>query len=1495
MIDMGTRSSGWAGRGRFVTGSVLALVMLSVAAVRAADEAKGSGMHPHPLWPSEPVPGWPGVGADEEFTVEKIQEKIPDRKVSDPRPPIYGQPEFLAYPGAVHHLRHFMQRYVPPYPLNNHNTLVKNFVMHEMAQTKAQCIDFAEPVYYNPMYRPRMRTTQKRPPVKVYPWKPDSAAIKLDIGKLPRSVYVLRPIIAAPSVTTVVNDRKFVFLRLSINDLPDQPREMNEYILKACALDNFYSVTEFFFHSRGDGRAFKAEMELLPESELDVLLYNIDLHDRFGEHARRAGKKQAVLGYMLPGDPKERNAIWAKNRAEDKRGHEHALRSNPAKTTEQQKVFDDQVWGSLMPPLNAHHGGGWYTKHLDMSKHRICRAPNSWRRYLEAYKGKGLLLDCRDGKLYKNMRQEYGTTPPPYELRNILVYRKKTVEQEVDGQTKKVTELELVGPLSECEYTVGAGYWTHTPIKHKGKELGKIHEFAYQGGLYRDGEPVDKLCTSAFPLPRYFDEQLRNPLLREISIKPGLYYDSNVVNRMNRADGVTGTNHGKYFSYLSRWAKFGERQDVRDAAMKFVRLCHDIPAMQVTRGWEYVAGFEGLDRGLLRTPGHAMGSSGSKIAETLTFYDTIFPFLATDQEFASAVGRYVPWVKTPQDVVELVDTYLVQDYANNVMKYRIYTDHEQAQWMMTAILVQNDSSISDPWMEFLFKRGWEYPQALSGFGDNLATGTGRDGGTTIGSFMYALGGATKTMEMMEKYMKYGGNPKYDLTDPRQYPAVRMKPYLLLEGNAAGRVNPGIGDVGGPAEYYGRLAGGLYRGVVEAGWRWHKDPRFAWELVNLGRQHQTDAEWAKIEAAAKNCPRDPYLMNKSRVLSNWGGYLRHNADTDDWRFPRELSIRVGTGWGHAHSDTLDLRLFAFGMTMSGDFNQRPAYGWPAHHRTECHNVVEVDRTDWRSHAWIRNLYDAPGSPYLAAESVAPYGLEHVKLFRRQCAYVQVQDGKPGDGVKDPMVAMPSQYALDVFRVSGGKEHTYSFHGCIDDGFEANVANKRKPTREEDSPDGYLNQFRWWATGDVKAAGIGGYPAPAHEYWVANCAGQDLVATWQLSRKAEKYMLRGSVNTEPRKYTRLTLLDQKDSKILHGHARAAGGNGQYGRCLYTQKSSKDQMDTVFVALIEPYAGEPGIVSHRRLRVRKNDRDAREAVAVEVTTRNGRRDLLFADGRPGRERTVFLRRGLLGLGSRTVCVSGEYAYVSCEENGLRQATLTGGTLLETPDVRIEVETPRYEAIVTQVDYLGRRVTLKGKLPARLAGHFFEVGNDLHKTSYEVEAIKGNTLTLRKGIEIMRTRVRTADPQTGKVMGSIAMFRHRGRDAGLVASNDALTKFWRVAYSGGNRHAGHEFTLTHLDPEAKGPAFKAGDFPTGEGLRVWEFGIGDTFRLQTGVSIRRTEAGVYEIYATAPFRLGLGGRKLSWSADQKAWRALPVTNGAVSLTEAQLGATGRLFLRAN
>lgn len=375
--------------------------------------------------------------------------------------------------------------------------------------------------------------------------------------------------------------------------------------------------------------------------------------------------------------------------------------------------------------------------------------------------------------------------------------------------------------------------------------------------------------------------------------------------------------------------------------MKFIADIYRWPSIQPKHDLAYmVAGVEAkhrphsLDREWNRRYGW-----GVRNQWLLEAYDLIFPVIDGNEELARAVGRYIPWVKTPDDVIKLIDTYLVQDNANDIMHFRYYYDHGMHLLMMKAVLVQDDTEISHPWIEFLWNRMWEYPQALSGMADNVVTGCTRDGGTTIGSFNYTRDPRhMKLVALVERYIKNGGDKKYNIAHPDRYPQVFLSPYFLFEAAAAGRHTPGIGDVGGATQAYGgRLEAGT-REVFALGWRWHRDPKFAYELVNtFGRGTESDEEWAQIVKSAEGI-RDPYLQNRSRVLSDWSGYLEGGQEENDFRFRRAVAVRVGNGWGHNHWDTLDLRLWAHGIVMSGDAGQRSAYGRPNHRRSHVHNVV-----------------------------------------------------------------------------------------------------------------------------------------------------------------------------------------------------------------------------------------------------------------------------------------------------------------------------------------------------------------------------------------------------------------------------------------------------------------------------------------------------------------------------------------------------------------------------
>jgi hypothetical protein len=52
-------------------------------------------------------------------------------------------------------------------------------------------------------------------------------------------------------------------------------------------------------------------------------------------------------------------------------------------------------------------------------------------------------------------------------------------------------------------------------------------------------------------------------------------------------------------------------------------------------------------------------------------YDQLHDFIKDNREFAAAVAKFVPWVKGPDDVIMLLDIYIIEagasDYYNQVV------------------------------------------------------------------------------------------------------------------------------------------------------------------------------------------------------------------------------------------------------------------------------------------------------------------------------------------------------------------------------------------------------------------------------------------------------------------------------------------------------------------------------------------------------------------------------------------------------------------------------------------------------------------------------------------------------------------------------------------------------------------------------------------------------------------------------------------------------------
>ena len=360
-------------------------------------------------------------------------------------------------------------------------------------------------------------------------------------------------------------------------------------------------------------------------------------------------------------------------------------------------------------------------------------------------------------------------------------------------------------------------------------------------------------------------------------------------------------------------------------------------------------------------------------------YDYLFPYIRGNKDLADALGKRLPWIRNVEDMQRFYDTFILQYYAHQIMAYNVFLDSPTPGWMSNVIAIQQDPKVIAPWVDWLFKYVWTYPNRPAGIDELAVNAVNRDGTNKKGSVFYTLDGSflSTMMSCFTKFRQDGGALPSDVTDPARFPKAVWGPRFKEQISVAGGYMFYSGDVSGPTR-----------------------PR----LQDLG---------PALRKTPEKIPNNP-----SRVLSSWGGILETGREESDFRNRRAVGVRVGSGDGHGHNDPLDLQIWAQGVPMCGDGGGRSGYAVPENGSPRSHNTVVSNLGG--GHRWVSTFAPMEGAQYLYAKCSAAYG--------RQVALIDVEPA--------------NSYVVDVFRIRGGDAPAYAFHGMPADQFETNVADRRK---------------------------------------------------------------------------------------------------------------------------------------------------------------------------------------------------------------------------------------------------------------------------------------------------------------------------------------------------------------------------------------------------------------------------------------------------------------------
>ena len=383
-------------------------------------------------------------------------------------------------------------------------------------------------------------------------------------------------------------------------------------------------------------------------------------------------------------------------------------------------------------------------------------------------------------------------------------------------------------------------------------------------------------------------------------------------------------------------------------------------------------------------------------------YDSVYPALEADDELAGFLeGHGI------DNLRQTVEQEMLVVMAEDIMRKFIWGNTGMYQHSMAnlAIVLDNDDPEYGPTTEQM--REW----IMTGDGDVeylLWNGFYRDGHGGESSPGYSSGWCVNFYQIAQLLPKIG-------VDIWANPKVKKMADIGLDLYVAGTNCPAIGDAG---SIFGAGRVGWSAVLQGPAFEHYGDPRHAQALAILNARAEdlfaTYYDQAEVDAVVAEVGEEMDYTTR-----NLGGYGLAVLESGEEGSRRGVSMYYGfSGGGHGHRDRLTLEMQAFDRPMMTDM------GYPAHwlaknaywtSNTISHYAVVVDQ-HWQetmNRAFLNTLARSSHVQLMDAEAAHAAYPSVCSLYRRTSALIDA--------------GLDSSYLLDVFRVDGGYQHDYSFHG------------------------------------------------------------------------------------------------------------------------------------------------------------------------------------------------------------------------------------------------------------------------------------------------------------------------------------------------------------------------------------------------------------------------------------------------------------------------------------
>lgn len=732
-------------------------------------------------------------------------------------------------------------------------------------------------------------------------------------------------------------------------------------------------------------------------------------------------------------------------------------------------------------------------------------------------------------------------------------------------------------------------------------------------------------------------------------------------------------------------------------------------------------------------------------------YDRLFDAIRDDAALAAAIGSIIPSVKTPRDLRAFLDRNALQYELACLFRFReIEMELGWETHAATALLALGPNRIGQSWMDRFFLQCYADLTGNGGYADYLVNGLSRDGCNYIGATSYARGVPVNLLtvtRLLERFAGLGGRVPPFAYDPAVNPKLLETGFFFLNYRFAGGFMSLYGDGGGAIDYRFDSEPFWTDGRPDErleGLRWlfrkTNDPRYAWIIQAHGRGTGfEDAEWDAVAKAASGTS-NPVLHATTGCMPAFGDtHLELGSESDDPVLKGAAALRHGTGLGHQHGDMLDLTLYAYNQRIISDGGRS---GWPMMRFTAQHNQVEVDRHSFNSTTLYSGYYayplDVRAVPGARFASAGGWSSSHPGLddYRRDTAMIDLGTHDIGGR------ALRHYYVFDVQRVGGGLVHTYCTHAMQ----ARDIAFNAPDAPMSNAPPSLVYGAKEPRGGKTVDPFVTTWTAPDKTLGVDIGLRHHLFGWGGL----DFYSARGSHPT----YNR-------DMPFV-----------------WIEKESATPLRDAYAAVYEPFCKEPNLTSVKPLKVTGGLEGSRQARAVLVESRWGRRDIVLAN-----ESGRVVRVEGAGAALET---DAHYAFLAVDTQGVVYASMLGGTTLSWGSVRLTARQAAYQGVIKSLDPKTLEMQLDPALPALpdpegpdRAGALVGFGRAPHRAAEYVRS-DGRQARLLRSPEVFRSSVTKVDEAARAVHPAIALPLTMAEPAyynGCTAFNEAHDRYWRVA----------------------------------------------------------------------------------------------------------------------